>query len=213
MIQLPDMPKPVAALPRDERGYPVPWFVAWVNGKPEFRVADGEKQQLAISNHQCWICGKAIQHRPTFVVGTTSMINRCHGEPPCHYECAVFSAKACPFLTRPKAQRREANLPGGTTTGGVAIERNPGCCVLWVCRSKAEAYSIFRHGRGLLWSLPDPSSLEFFAEARTATRDEVLRSLDEGKLLLRAEAVKDGPSSVRELDRLYQAALALLPPA
>lgn len=211
MIQLPSMPKSIAKLPRDDRGYPVPWFVAWVNGKPEFRCADGDKQRLAITEKRCWVCGEHIGHNPTFVVGTASLINRCHGEPACHYECGLFSALACPFLTLPKAQRREANLPNGTVTSGVAIERNPGCCVLWVCRSKKDAYQLFRHGQGFLWSLPNPLRLEFYAEAKPATRDVIESSLNSARDLLEIEARKDGPPCVAELNRLHLAAYALLP--
>ena len=43
MKPLPPMPSRIAALPVDERGYPVPWFVAWIDGKPEFRCADPAK--------------------------------------------------------------------------------------------------------------------------------------------------------------------------
>jgi len=31
---LPSLPLAMRGLPRDHRGYPVPWFVAWVDGKP-----------------------------------------------------------------------------------------------------------------------------------------------------------------------------------
>jgi hypothetical protein len=49
MINLPPMPDSIAKLPRDERGYPVPWFVAWVNGKADFRCARAEAFSDAIS--------------------------------------------------------------------------------------------------------------------------------------------------------------------
>jgi hypothetical protein len=37
---LESLPVRLQGLPIDERGYPVPWFVAWENGKPEFRAMD-----------------------------------------------------------------------------------------------------------------------------------------------------------------------------
>jgi hypothetical protein len=44
-------------LPVDERGFPVPWFVAWFDGKPEFRAMDGLKWIRAVREHLCWVCG------------------------------------------------------------------------------------------------------------------------------------------------------------
>jgi hypothetical protein len=42
----------------DERGYVVPWFVAWVDGKPEFRAMDPDKFRAAITRKLCWVCGQ-----------------------------------------------------------------------------------------------------------------------------------------------------------
>jgi hypothetical protein len=33
------MPKRIARLPRDDKARPISWFVASINGKPDFRVA------------------------------------------------------------------------------------------------------------------------------------------------------------------------------
>ena len=35
---LPPLPRRFLGLPIDDRGYPVPWFVHWVDGKPDFRL-------------------------------------------------------------------------------------------------------------------------------------------------------------------------------
>ncbi|MCE9605057.1 MAG: hypothetical protein K8U03_09180 [Planctomycetia bacterium] len=197
-------------LPRDERGYPIPWFVAWVDGKPEFRAAEAGKFKRARKEHLCWVCGERVTHNPTFVIGPMCAVNRTTAEPPCHYACAKFSAIACPFLTKPRAQRREANLPPGTCAGE-PILRNPGCCCLWVCRSNHEAYSLFGDGRGgMLFRLPDPLRAEYFAEARAATRAEVLASMESGLPILQAMA-RTQAGAMAELDRLYEAAKAFLP--
>jgi hypothetical protein len=211
MIELPPLPKNVAKLPRDERGYPVPWFVVWLKGKPEFRVADGEKQLTALREQRCWVCGVPIGHDPTFVTGTLALINRCHGEAPCHPDCARFSAVACPYLTKPKARRREAGLPEGTETSGYAVERNPGVVVLWTCASKREAYRPFRTGNGFLYELPDPKRLEFLSEAREATREETLVSIRDAYGRILPQAVRDGLDAVEQLDGLYNRGLGLLP--
>ena len=41
---LPPLPAELSHLPLDERGYPLPWFVATVKGRPDPRVADGFKR-------------------------------------------------------------------------------------------------------------------------------------------------------------------------
>jgi hypothetical protein len=48
-------PMPVAQLRHDRAGRAVPWFVAWVDGKPDFRVQEAGKQRLAIERGLCWV--------------------------------------------------------------------------------------------------------------------------------------------------------------
>lgn len=43
------MPRPIAALPRNLAGYPIPWFVATLDdGTRDFRVADAERYRDAV---------------------------------------------------------------------------------------------------------------------------------------------------------------------
>lgn len=206
-VTLPEMPRRIAALKKDERGYPVPWFVAWVNGRPEFRCADPEKLGRAIRERRCWVCGEHTKFQLAFLIGPMCAVNRTTAEPPCHLECAEFSAKACPFLTLPKAQRREGNLPEETQeAAGFAIKRNPGCCLIWVCHD----YKLFDDERGgVLFRLPLPDRVLWYAEGRAATRDEVMHSIETGLPILE-EMAADTLAS-QELRRLHRAALALVP--
>src|SRR5262245_54991717 len=109
---LPPLPSRIAGLPIDpERGYPVPWFVAWHDGKPEFRTADGRKFRQAIRDRLCWVCGQPLGRHLVFVIGPMCTVNRVTVEPPCHLDCAEFSVRACPFLSKPQMTRRENDLP------------------------------------------------------------------------------------------------------
>ena len=177
MINLPPIPKNIALLPRDERGYPVPWFVAWIDGKPEFRVADGRKWVQAVKLKMCWVCGQKLDYKFVFPIGPMCAVNQTTAEPPCHAECAHFSVKACPFLSMPKAVRRESNLPENTATPGEAIMRNPGVTCLWFCRG----YDLFDDGRGgKLIHIANASHVEWWSQGRRATKDEVIESIETG---------------------------------
>jgi len=50
---MPKLPSRMKSLPVDERGYPVPWFVAWIGGKPEFRTVEAGKVIKAIRERRC----------------------------------------------------------------------------------------------------------------------------------------------------------------
>ena len=103
---LPALPKSMGVLPLDERGYPIPWFVAWYDGKPDFRVVDVKKMKRALSEHLCWICGGHIDDAFVFVRGAAPVSNRIALEPPSHRACAEFAVRACPFMLLPKAHYR-----------------------------------------------------------------------------------------------------------
>jgi hypothetical protein len=207
---LPALPARMRKLPVDDRGYPVPWFVVWLDGRPEFRVADTGKMHRARRHGYCWICGSNVGAVSTFVIGPMCMVNRVTSEPPCHADCAEFAATACPFLTLPRAQRRDGNLPPDISDpAGMMIDRNPGVTCLWT----TNRFRLFDAGNGSLYRLGDPARVQFFTQKRHATRDEVLASIDSGMPILRRLATEDGARAVVELESYYCKALPLLPAA
>lgn len=180
---LPPLPARMASLPVDARGYPVPFFVAWVDGKPDHRVMDGSKLPRAVNHGLCWMCGQHLGVHKAFCLGPMCALNRTNSEPPSHRECLQFAVQACPFLTRPRAHRREAGLPEGRESAGLPITRNPGAVAIWVTRS----FTTFRpdHGNpGVLFHIGPPVSVEWWAEGRPATRAEVRDSVEGGLPLL-----------------------------
>ncbi len=135
-------------------------------------------------------------------------INRNSAEPPCHIDCARWSARSCPFLSQPKRIRDDRDLPPGQMAG-VGILRNPGVTMLWTC----EGYDKHREASGLLFGLHDPVSVEWVREGREATRAEVMESVETGLPLLLRQAVKDGAEGCFELGRMTERFLAFLPGA
>lgn len=205
---LPPIPARIRSLPWcPVRKIPVPWFVAWIDGKPEFRMTDHDKLVDAVRGRKCWICGQPLGKYLAFTIGSMCSINRISAEPPEHRECAEFSAQACPFLTGKQLERRENDLPQGGPAPGVMIRRNPGCCAVWVTLG----YTILRVENGILFRIGDPLEISWWAKGRTATREEVQASIDSGYPILLDAALQDGPDAVADLNRHRERAAVLLP--
>lgn len=207
---LPPMPDYMLRLPVDDRGYPVPWFVAFIEGKPDFRVVrvidDLPAEVVAHRNEQCWVCGRRLGAYKTFVAGPMCAVNVTSGEPPAHLSCATFAAKACPFLVRPKAKRREANLPedGEWKEGG--LERNPGVAMVWTTKS----YEMHIQEGAAYFTMGPPEHVEFYREGEPATREQIVESIDSGLPtlipMLEAAGIRE-----KEIDNMVSKTMALVP--
>lgn len=206
--ELEPLPWRMRALPV-RRGYPVPWFVAYVNGDYDFRVVDARKHAIAVRERRCWVCGQVIvQSECAFVIGPMCAINRISSEPPSHVSCATWSAHYCPFLTRPQMARRDAGMPEGVTEpAGNMIARNPGVALVWVTRG----FSVIQPPKGgVLYHVAEPENIIVFAEGRAATREELRRSIDTGYPSLMSVAEQEGPEAISDLEAAKHRALQLL---
>jgi hypothetical protein len=204
-VGLPDRMKP---LPVDQRGYPVPWFVTWIDGVPDFRVITPEKVWMAHRIELCWVCGQPRGRYMAFVIGPMCSINRVSSEPPSHRDCAIYSAVHCPFLTKPNMHRRENALPEGhIQPAGVMIRRNPGVTMVWITRD----YRAEVEADGILFRIGDPVEVLWYAEGRPATRDEVVASVESGLPTLIEMADAEGPAASAALARMQSAAEGLWP--
>jgi hypothetical protein len=224
MIDLPEAPARVARLPKDMRGYPVPWFLAWLSmgaecdpatpgAEPDFRVIKSGARSDAWNHRKCWICGDVMGVHRIYVVGPMCVVNRTTMEPPCHRECAEYAAKACPFLVRPRMRRLPSDnlVPAnGFHVDGEMIARNPGACALY----EAQSARPFSDGKGgWLIRLGEPVRVDWWAHGRKATRDEILDSIMSGLPNLESLAKQQGHEAEAELGRLTDQALKLLPAA
>jgi hypothetical protein len=215
--ELPELPKRMQHLHVSDRGYPVPWFVAWMDeehnplppgqGTPDFRVLHPTAIRDAWKWQVCWLCGKTLGAHKTFVIGPMCAVNYTSSEPPCHLDCAEYAARACPFLVRPHAKRREGNLPEGEIAGE-AILRNPGVTLLWTTkrpRTKGD-------GRGgVLFDIGPPEHVEWYAEGRPATREEVVESIESGLPQLKELAGLQGRGAILRLKLQVENAMKLVP--
>jgi hypothetical protein len=226
------MPHAMSSLPV-HRGFPVPWFVAWLpTGEPEFRAMDPKKLRLAVGQDKpghgvsadrarCWTCGGAMRsalglHTFAFLIGPMCAVNRISAEPPSHKACAEWSARNCPFLSRPQMVRREDERVNAELivqhAAGQAITRNPGVALVW----PTTRYTILpdERGRGYLFDIGAPSQRPtWWACGRPATRAEVQASIDSGLPLLAATCdQEEDPTACREALRVaVEKAMPFLP--
>lgn len=208
---LAEAPARILQLPRDPRGYPIPWFVETLEeGRRDFRIMSSRNLVRAVNENRCWVCGGRNHPLLTFTIGPMCAINLTSAEPPSHPECARWSARACPFLTQPRMKRNERGLPEERKVAGLMIARNPGVTLLWTTRR----FKPWSPGRGeVLFEIGKPVRLEWFAEGRAATRAEVLTSISTGLPALLEAAALDGPEGLAELERRRVATLELVPAA
>lgn len=206
-----DMPARVASLPRSKLGFPIPYFAEDVNGERDFRVVSAVKMAHAVRNDLCWVCGGKMGKFKAFVIGPMCGINRTISDPPSHRDCAIFSAKNCPFLSRPLAQRRTDGLPEeGQDAAGFGLKRNPGAVGVWVTKS-FRPFRPHAGNSGILFRLGDPEEILWFAQGREATRAEVQHSVDTGLPSLWEMAERDGPAGKAALQQAVDGFAALLP--
>jgi hypothetical protein len=198
--RFPDLPKRLQKLPLNEKGYPVPFFVDWIDGKPDYRVIGPGKVKQAHVGKRCWICGEPMGSHKAFVIGPMCGVNRTISDPPSHLECATFAATHCPFMSRPLAQRNTKDLPTEIRpAAGHGLQRNPTATGVWV--TKRYRAFVANHGnRGVLFTFDDPTEILWFAKGRPATRAEVDHSIDTGLPSLYELAEQQGDDALKALD-------------
>jgi hypothetical protein len=201
-IPIPDRMK---HLPISETGYPVPWFVAYdPDGKPQPTLANPDKIRQAYEYRKCWCCGQTLGRFLSFVIGPMCIINRSTSEPPNHFDCALYSVRACPFLSRPK-MRRNPNKPEESRVPEGMIPRNPGVVAIWT----THGYTPDRHQK--IFHLGEPVEVTFWREGRIATRVEIMESIESGLPILRDHAASFSRQKVDELELQYRKAMELVP--
>lgn len=106
------IPKELSHLKIDERGYPIPFFVPIVDGKPNFRYLDERRQLECIERRLCGICGKKLyKDFQYFLSGPKGLYNQVASDPPMHRVCAEFAIISCPHLYYQQAERKTEHNP------------------------------------------------------------------------------------------------------
>lgn len=200
-----NMPDRIKALKRDHLGRPLPWFIHQTPNTHDFRVIGAGKIERAVTLNLCWVCGQSLGRNKAFVIGPMCSINRVSAEPPSHYSCAVYSAKACPFLSKPRMRRNEKDMPtDAKAPAGTMVLHNPGVACVWLTRE----YRIMPVDNGNLFRVGEPLEVRWLCQGREASRGEVVNAIDKGLRILLEEAREEGDDAVhallQQLDRMRQ---------
>lgn len=130
------IPPRLAARPRDQRGFVVPWIVLRDKaGEPQFAINDERLRQIAFAGDRCHICGEPLLRGRWFVGGPASALHSrgAFADGGMHDECAHYALAVCPWLAAPKYARRiddkrmrpEARPDGLTTIDRTMFPNRP----------------------------------------------------------------------------------------
>lgn len=125
-----EVPKQMRSLPKDRRGFPIPFIVMIDKAKrPHFPVSDQGRVGKAIRGRLCAICGKRMGAEGWFIGGPGSFLSRSGAflDPPTHEECGRYAARVCPYLAAPNYARRidDRNLKPDAMPEGYGIATEP----------------------------------------------------------------------------------------
>lgn len=206
------MPSRIAKLARDERGFPVPWFVPWIDRKPVFPCFDEVKFARAVSRKCCWVCGEPLGKVLVFVVGPMCTMNRVSAEPPSHLDCARYSVQVCPFLSNPAMRRVPLDkINGGAWVlppGGTMLPHNPGVMALWV----AGSYRVINTDTGAIVRMGNPTGgVTWWTRGRIATPAEAAEAFSVGAGRLLGHASREGDAATVMCGVMIRDARKLLP--
>ena len=138
-----EIPQFVSHLKIADNGYPIPFFVAYREGKPDFRLLDARKYKHCLEQGLCAICGKKnIKESLYFIAGPQGMANGISTDAPMHKVCAEYSLRVCPHLALEKAERREKDV-SHLSNPAMVKEKPP---VIFLVRTKR--FEIIRNPHG-----------------------------------------------------------------
>jgi hypothetical protein len=95
------IPRRMAALRRDHRGYPEPVILLRdSNDRAQFTVNDSSKVVRLTMERGCHVCGSPLGRRAWFVGGPLSAYHPAgvYNDGPIHRECMEYAMEVCPYL-------------------------------------------------------------------------------------------------------------------
>jgi len=201
---LPELTARIAALPVSENGLPIPFFVANIDGKPDFRVVDPEKLFKCVKRQLCWICGHQLGKMIAFVGGPLCVVNHISADAPMHYSCAEWSVKACPFMLNPNMRRREDEITDqimAETISTAMVMENPGVYAIY----QTTGYNLVKQGGGIVFAMGLPIGITWWKGGKGAKRADVMVALQNAMPTLEAQCIT--AKDVKDLHKRVQEAM------
>lgn len=102
------IPRRMARLDRDPRGYPIPYVVLRAEGRAHFTINDEQRRQECLDRDWCPICGTLLARDRWFVGGALSAFHEqgAYVDTPMHDDCAHYALRVCPYLAAPSYGKR-----------------------------------------------------------------------------------------------------------
>jgi hypothetical protein len=133
-----EIPPQILTLPRDKRGYPIP-YIAILNadgqGTPDFRTIDEEHWNECAIERLCEVCGRKLGYWIVFIGGKIAVDNRRFLDPPMHRECAEYARAVCPYLVTPGYIYSRKTAPEGYVNLPFVKAERPDQMFMYVTRS------------------------------------------------------------------------------
>src|SRR4051794_9809070 len=100
------MPARIAKLAKDDRGYPITYIAAFINGKADLGIQDYAKVLSCVREWRCHVCGEKLGKLGYFIAYEPIAKRPRFLDPAIHKDCALYSLKVCPYLANPSAKHR-----------------------------------------------------------------------------------------------------------
>jgi hypothetical protein len=105
-------------------GLAVPWITArGLDGRYLFGALDPLRQQQAILDHRCQVCGRPLEHRSILLMRLDDLPRKRTSEPALDPVCAAYTAAACPMIAG--QMRRYRSTPPALGHGVTAQVSHP----------------------------------------------------------------------------------------
>lgn len=179
------LPDRIAALDRDERGYPVPYIVMRDGaGRPVFSGNDVLRIAQAVQENRCHICGQDLDDDDVWFVGGqgSALLNGGVGlfnDGPMHGDCMRFAVRYCPHLSQRMVRRVGPSKAPAMRAAGYMVRDTtsiPGVPPISVAVQTVLPWG-YSGGVGGMFSVPKPyRRVEYW-------QDGALLPLDRGRKL------------------------------
>lgn len=103
-----EVPTRMKSLPRDRRGYPIPFVVLTdSSGEPNFRLDDAKKVHHCMINRLCGLCGQPLKDDMWVTGGAKRILSDIIPfiDAALHFSCGKYALQVCPFMASPVYNR------------------------------------------------------------------------------------------------------------